>query len=144
MADLTPDFITITGARENNLKGVSLRIPKGRLTVFTGLSGSGKSSIVFDTIAVESQRQLNETFTWFVRNRLPKYERPHAEALADLSPAIVVDQPGRGGARRLDHRPGAGPDGGRDGGRVIFEGTPRRLLEARGSLTTEHLRRATA
>lgn len=96
----TPGFITIGGARENNLKDVSLRIPKGRLTVFTGLSGSGKSSIVFDTIAVESQRQLNETFPWFVRNRLPKYERPHAEALQDLSPAIVVDQRPIGGHSR--------------------------------------------
>ncbi|MGW1957503.1 ATP-binding cassette domain-containing protein [Streptomyces sp. NPDC001920] len=95
-----PDFITITGARENNLKDVTLRIPKGRLTVFTGVSGSGKSSVVFDTIAVESQRQLNETFTWFVRNRLPKYERPHVEDLQDLSPAIVVDQRPIGGHSR--------------------------------------------
>jgi excinuclease UvrABC ATPase subunit len=94
------EFITITGARENNLKDVTLRIPKGRLTVFTGVSGSGKSSVVFDTIAVESQRQLNETFTWFVRNRLPKYERPHAETLQDLSPAIVVDQRPIGGHSR--------------------------------------------
>ncbi|MEU8752995.1 excinuclease ABC subunit UvrA [Streptomyces chartreusis] len=100
MPDFTPQFITITGASENNLKDVTLRIPKGRLTVFTGVSGSGKSSIVFDTIAVESQRQLNETFTWFVRNRLPKYERPHAEALEDLSPAIVVDQRPIGGHSR--------------------------------------------
>ncbi|WP_367046667.1 excinuclease ABC subunit UvrA [Streptomyces sp. Je 1-332] len=93
-------YITITGARENNLKEVSLRIPKDRLTVFTGVSGSGKSSVVFDTIAVESQRQLNETFTWFVRNRLPKYERPHAETIEDLSPAIVVDQRPIGGHSR--------------------------------------------
>ncbi|MGC2999038.1 ATP-binding cassette domain-containing protein [Streptomyces sp. G35A] len=93
-------FITLTGARENNLKDVTLRIPKGRLTVFTGVSGSGKSSVVFDTIAVESQRQLNETFTWFVRNRLPKYERPHADALEDLTPAIVVDQRPIGGHSR--------------------------------------------
>ncbi|MFE0255578.1 ATP-binding cassette domain-containing protein [Streptomyces sp. NPDC059010] len=100
MPDSTPQFITITKASENNLKDVSLRIPKGRLTVFTGVSGSGKSSVVFDTIAVESQRQLNETFTWFVRNRLPKYERPHAEALQDLSPAIVVDQRPIGGHSR--------------------------------------------
>ncbi|MFI5674105.1 ATP-binding cassette domain-containing protein [Streptomyces cellulosae] len=95
-----PDFITLTGARQNNLKDVTLRIPKGRLTVFTGVSGSGKSSVVFDTIAVESQRQLKETFTWFVRNRLPKYERPHADALADLTPAIVVDQRPVGGHSR--------------------------------------------
>ncbi|WP_063753142.1 excinuclease ABC subunit UvrA, partial [Streptomyces resistomycificus] len=95
-----PEFITLTGARENNLKDVTLRIPKGRLTVFTGVSGSGKSSVVFDTIAVESQRQLNETFTWFVRNRLPKYERPHADAMEDLTPAIVVDQRPVGGHSR--------------------------------------------
>jgi excinuclease UvrABC ATPase subunit len=94
------EFITLVGARENNLKDVTLRIPKGRLTVFTGVSGSGKSSVVFDTIAVESQRQLNETFTWFVRNRLPKYERPHADTLEDLSPAIVVDQRPIGGHSR--------------------------------------------
>lgn len=100
MPDFTPQFITLTGARENNLKDVCLRIPKGRLTVFTGVSGSGKSSVVFDTIAVESQRQLNETFTWFIRNRLPKYERPHAEELEDLSPAIVVDQRPIGGHSR--------------------------------------------
>lgn len=86
MTDFTHDVITLTGARENNLKDVTLRIPKGRLTVFTGVSGSGKSSVVFDTIAVESQRQLNETYPWFVRNRLPKYERPHADGLEDLSP----------------------------------------------------------
>ncbi|WP_432083716.1 ATP-binding cassette domain-containing protein [Streptomyces sp. WAC 04229] len=94
------EFISITRARENNLQDVTLRIPKGRLTVFTGVSGSGKSSVVFDTIAVESRRQLNETFTWFVRNRLPKYERPHADALEDLSPAIVVDQRPVGGHSR--------------------------------------------
>ncbi|MFE6589033.1 ATP-binding cassette domain-containing protein [Streptomyces sp. NPDC057781] len=94
------EFISINGARENNLQDVTLRIPKGRLTVFTGVSGSGKSSVVFDTIAVESQRQLNETFTWFVRNRLPKYERPQADALEGLSPAIVVDQRPVGGHSR--------------------------------------------
>ncbi|GHC99889.1 thiamine ABC transporter permease [Streptomyces violarus] len=100
MTDFTHDVITLTGARENNLKDVTLRIPKGRLTVFTGVSGSGKSSVVFDTIAVESQRQLNETYPWFVRNRLPKYERPHADGLEDLSPAIVVDQRPVGGHSR--------------------------------------------
>ncbi|OKJ93530.1 daunorubicin resistance protein DrrC [Streptomyces sp. CB03234] len=89
--------IVIAGARENNLRDVSLTIPKNRITVFTGVSGSGKSSVVFDTIAVESQRQLNETFTWFIRNRLPKYERPHVDAIDDLSVAIVVDQKPIGG-----------------------------------------------
>jgi excinuclease UvrABC ATPase subunit len=71
---------------------VSLTIPKNKIVVFTGPSGSGKSSIVFDTVAVESQRQLNETFSAFVRKWLPKYERPHADAIENVSPAIVVDQ----------------------------------------------------
>ncbi|MYS79442.1 ATP-binding cassette domain-containing protein [Embleya scabrispora] len=84
--------IVITGARENNLKDVSLRIPKDRIVVFTGPSGSGKSSIVFDTVAVESKRQLNETFSAFERKFLPRYERPHADAIENVSPAIVVDQ----------------------------------------------------
>jgi excinuclease UvrABC ATPase subunit len=96
----TSDSILISGARHNNLKGVSLRIPKGLITVFTGVSGSGKSSVVFDTIAVESQRQLNETFSWFIRNRLPRYERPKAEAIENLSAAIVVDQRPVGGNAR--------------------------------------------
>ncbi|MEU7718806.1 excinuclease ABC subunit UvrA [Streptomyces tibetensis] len=100
MTDFAHDAITLTGARENNLKDVTLRIPKGRLTVFTGVSGSGKSSVVFDTIAVESQRQLNETYPWFVRNRLPKFERPRADGLEDLTPAIVVDQRPIGGHSR--------------------------------------------
>ncbi|MEV3967684.1 excinuclease ABC subunit UvrA [Streptomyces sp. NPDC050698] len=100
MTDFTHDAITLTGARENNLKDVTLRIPKGRLTVFTGVSGSGKSSVVFDTIAVESQRQLNETYPWFVRNRLPKFERPHADGLEHLTPVIVVDQRQVGGHSR--------------------------------------------
>ncbi|GAA0443236.1 excinuclease ABC subunit UvrA [Streptomyces sp. NPDC046215] len=92
--------IVITGARVHNLQDVSLRVPKGVITVFTGVSGSGKSSIVFDTIAVESQRQLNETFPFFVRNRLPKYEKPEADLIEDLSPAIVVDQKPLGGGSR--------------------------------------------
>ncbi|OKI05408.1 daunorubicin resistance protein DrrC [Streptomyces sp. CB02923] len=94
------DCITITGAREHNLKDVDLKIPKGRITVFTGVSGSGKSSVVFDTVAVESQRQLNETFTWYVRNQLPKHERPKADTIERLAPAIVVDQRPLGGGAR--------------------------------------------
>ncbi len=86
------DSILIRGARENNLKDVSLAIPKNKIVVFTGPSGSGKSSIVFDTVAVESQRQLNETFPAFVRKWMPKYERPHADAIENVSAAIVVDQ----------------------------------------------------
>ncbi|MFF3749193.1 ATP-binding cassette domain-containing protein [Streptomyces sp. NPDC002018] len=92
-----PQNIVITGARENNLQDVSLSIPKGRITVFTGVSGSGKSSIVFDTVAVESQRQLNETFSSFIRSFLPKYERPQVDAIDDLSVAVVVDQKPVGG-----------------------------------------------
>ncbi|HTE16870.1 MAG TPA: excinuclease ABC subunit UvrA, partial [Armatimonadota bacterium] len=75
------EFIEIRGARENNLKDVTLRIPKRKITIFTGVSGSGKSSIVFDTIATEAQRQLFENFSMFVRNFLPKYPRPEADAI---------------------------------------------------------------
>ncbi|MEV8441663.1 excinuclease ABC subunit UvrA [Actinosynnema sp. NPDC051121] len=92
--------IVVGNARENNLRNVSLRIPKGQLTVFAGVSGSGKSSIVFGTIAVESQRQLNESFPSFIRNRLPRYEGPDAEVVENLSTAIVVDQRPVGGNSR--------------------------------------------
>src|SRR5258708_27578259 len=91
------EYITIRGARENNLKNVSLRIPKRKITLFTGVSGSGKSSIVFDTIASEARRQLNETFSTFVRNFLPRYAQPDADAIENLSMAIVVDQKHLGG-----------------------------------------------
>ncbi len=91
------EYITIRGARENNLKNVSLRIPKRKITIFTGVSGSGKSSIVFDTIASEARRQLNETFSTFVRNFLPRYAQPDADAIENLSMAIVVDQKHLGG-----------------------------------------------
>ncbi|MFC7642874.1 hypothetical protein ACFQX6_19600 [Streptosporangium lutulentum] len=94
------ETIRITGARQNNLKDVSLDIPKNRIVVFTGVSGSGKSSIVFDTVAVESQRQLNETFAWYIRNRLPRHERPDADLIDDLAPAVVVDQRPVGGNAR--------------------------------------------
>ncbi|WP_405647686.1 excinuclease ABC subunit UvrA [Streptomyces uncialis] len=92
--------IVVTGARANNLKGVDLRIPLGVLTVVTGVSGSGKSSVVFGTIAVESQRQLNEVFPAFIRNRLPRYERPEFDLIENLAPAIVVDQKPVGGGTR--------------------------------------------
>jgi excinuclease UvrABC ATPase subunit len=91
------EFIEIRGARENNLKDVSLRIPKRKITIFTGVSGSGKSSIVFDTIATEAQRQLYENFSLFVRNFLPKYPQPEADAIENLSMAVVVDQKRLGG-----------------------------------------------
>ncbi|MBX3013704.1 MAG: excinuclease ABC subunit UvrA [Caldilineaceae bacterium] len=91
------EYITITGARENNLKNVSLRIPKRQITIFTGVSGSGKSSIVFDTVASEAQRLLNENFSMFVRNFLPKFPQPDADAIENLSMAVVVDQKRLGG-----------------------------------------------
>ncbi len=91
------EYIEIRGARENNLKNVSLRIPKRQITIFTGVSGSGKSSIVFDTIASEAQRLLNENFSMFVRNFLPRYAQPDAEAIENLSMAVVVDQKRLGG-----------------------------------------------
>jgi excinuclease UvrABC ATPase subunit len=91
------EFISIRGARENNLKDVSLEIPKRKITIFTGVSGSGKSSIVFDTIATEAQRLLNENFSMFVRNFLPKYPQPDADAIENLSMAVVVDQKRLGG-----------------------------------------------
>src|SRR5579863_1109762 len=94
---MTQEYIEIRGARENNLKNVSLRIPKRKITIFTGVSGSGKSSIVFDTIAAEARRQLNETFSTFVRNFLPRYTQPEADAIENLSMAIVVDQKHLGG-----------------------------------------------
>ena len=75
------EFISIRGARENNLKDVTLQIPKRKLTIFTGVSGSGKSSIVFDTLATEAQRQLYENFSLFIRNFLPKYPQPDADAI---------------------------------------------------------------
>ncbi|PPK66818.1 excinuclease ABC subunit UvrA [Actinokineospora auranticolor] len=86
------DTIQVRGARENNLADVSLDIPKRRLTVFTGVSGSGKSSLVFGTIAAESQRLINETYTAFVQSFMPAQSRPDVDALHNLSAAIIVDQ----------------------------------------------------
>ena len=86
------DDIIIRGARENNLKDISLRIPKHQITVFTGVSGSGKSSLVIDTIAAKSRRELNDTFPTFVQQYLPKYGRPHVDAIENLPIAIVIDQ----------------------------------------------------
>ncbi len=86
------DVIQVRGARENNLADVSLDIPKRRLTVFTGVSGSGKSSLVFGTIASESQRMINETYTAFIQSFMPNLGRPDVDALYNLSAAIIVDQ----------------------------------------------------
>jgi excinuclease UvrABC ATPase subunit len=86
------DLIRVRGARENNLKDVSLEIPKRRLTVFTGVSGSGKSSLVFATIAAESQRMINETYSAFVQGFMPTLARPDVDVLDGLTTAIIVDQ----------------------------------------------------
>ncbi|GEB55209.1 ATP-binding cassette domain-containing protein [Streptomyces gardneri] len=86
------DTIRVLGARENNLKDISIEIPKRRLTVFTGVSGSGKSSLVFDTIAAESQRLINETYSAFVQGFMPTLARPEVDVLEGLTTAIIVDQ----------------------------------------------------
>jgi excinuclease UvrABC ATPase subunit len=86
------DLIRVVGARENNLKDVNVEIPKRRLTVFTGVSGSGKSSLVFDTIAAESQRLINETYSAFVQGFMPTLARPDVDVLEGLTTAIIVDQ----------------------------------------------------
>src|ERR1700681_3855271 len=86
------DLIRVHGARVNNLKDVSIEIPKRRLTVFTGVSGSGKSSLVFDTIAAESQRLINETYSAFVQGFMPTLARPDVDVLDGLTTAIIVDQ----------------------------------------------------
>jgi excinuclease UvrABC ATPase subunit len=86
------DLIRVQGARENNLKDVNVEIPKRRLTVFTGVSGSGKSSLVFDTIAAESQRMINETYSAFVQGFMPNLARPDVDVLEGLTTAIIVDQ----------------------------------------------------
>ena len=88
----THDLIRVQGARENNLKDISLELPKRRLTVFTGVSGSGKSSLVFATIAAESQRMINETYSAFVQGFMPNLARPDVDFLEGLTTAIIVDQ----------------------------------------------------
>jgi excinuclease UvrABC ATPase subunit len=94
------DLIRVQGARVNNLKDVSVEIPKRRLTVFTGVSGSGKSSLVFGTIAAESQRLINETYSAFVQGFMPTLDRPEVDVLEGLTTAIVVDQERMGSSTR--------------------------------------------
>ena len=86
------DLIRVVGARENNLKNVSIELPKRRLTVFTGVSGSGKSSLAFGTIAAESQRMINETYSAFVQGFMPTLARPDVDVLEGLTTAIIVNQ----------------------------------------------------
>lgn len=121
--------IEITGAAENNLKKLCLRIPKERLVVLTGVSGSGKSSLAFDTIAQESRRQWQETLPLYLRSRMPHHRRPEVESIQGLTPCVVVDQKpiGAGG----------------QGGRVVFTGTPAQLLRCENSETARFLREAT-
>ena len=94
---MTQEYIEIRGARENNLKDITLKIPKRKIIIFTGVSGSGKSSLVFDTIASEAQRLLNENFSMFVRNFLPRISQPEADEIKNLSMAVIVDQKPLGG-----------------------------------------------
>ncbi|MEO8956686.1 MAG: excinuclease ABC subunit UvrA, partial [Ktedonobacteraceae bacterium] len=94
---MVQEYIELRGACENNLKNVELRLPKRNITIFTGVSGSGKSSVVFDTIANEAQRLLFEHFSMFIRNFLPRYPQPDADAIENLSMAVIVDQKRLGG-----------------------------------------------
>ncbi|KMY48640.1 ATP-binding cassette domain-containing protein [Peribacillus loiseleuriae] len=94
------DEIILRGLKEHNLKNIDLNIPKEKIIVFTGLSGSGKSSVVFDTLATESRRQMTLNYPLYVRNQMPRYERPHADFMQNLSPVIVVEQRPIGGNPR--------------------------------------------
>ena len=91
MSDIKDDII-LRGLKENNLKNIDLNIQKEKVTVFTGLSGSGKSSVVFDTLATESRRQMTLNYPLYVRNQMPRYERPQADLMKNLSPVVVVEQ----------------------------------------------------
>ncbi|WP_099364423.1 ATP-binding cassette domain-containing protein [Fredinandcohnia onubensis] len=99
MSDIK-DEIILRGLKEHNLKNIDLTIPKEKIIVFTGLSGSGKSSVVFDTLATESRRQMTMNYPLYVRNQMPRYERPHADLMQNLSPVIVVEQRPIGGNSR--------------------------------------------
>ena len=91
---MSSDQIEIFGAHENNLKDIDLTIPKNKLVVFAGVSGSGKSSLVFDTLAVESNREWQNSYSLYLRNKMPHYQRPAVEQINNLTPSIVVRQQG--------------------------------------------------
>ena len=99
MSDIKDDII-LRGLKENNLKNIDLNIQKEKITLFTGLSGSGKSSVVFDTLATESRRQMTLNYPLYVRNQMPRYERPQADLMQNLSPVVVVEQRQVGGNSR--------------------------------------------
>ena len=102
--DETKDEIILRGLKENNLKNVDLNIPKQKIVIFTGVSGSGKSSVVFDTIAAESRRQMTLNYPLYVRNQMPRYERPQADMMKNLSPVVVVEQRAAAGHSRSNRR----------------------------------------
>lgn len=133
------DRIIVKNARTHDLKNISLEIPKNKLVVFTGVSGSGKSSLVFDTIYTESQRQLIETFSTFARARMPKLSRPDVDEIDNLSTAIVIDH-NLDIIKQADWVIDLGPEGGARGGEVIFEGTPDDLMNCETSHTGKYLR----
>ena len=98
--DFIKDAIEVIGASENNLKHIDVTIPKGKLVVFAGVSGSGKSSLAFDTIAVESSREWQQSYPLFLRNKMPHYDRPKVDEIRNLTPAIIVDQHAIGATSR--------------------------------------------
>ncbi len=98
--DFIKDDIEVIGASENNLKHVDVTIPKGKLVMFAGVSGSGKSSLAFDTIAVESSREWQQSYPLFLRNKMPHYDRPKVDEIRNLTPAIIVDQHAIGATSR--------------------------------------------
>lgn len=91
------DEIILRGLKENNLKNIDLNLSKEKIIVFTGLSGSGKSSVVYDTLATESRRQMTLNYPHYIRNQMPKFERPQADLMQNLSPVVVVEQRQTGG-----------------------------------------------
>jgi len=143
------DLIRVQGARVNNLKDVSLEIPKRRLTLVTGVSGSGKSSLVFSTIAAESQRLINETYSAFVQGFMPTLDRPEVDVLeqllrlldrlVDSGKSVIVIEHHQAVMAHADWIIDLGPGAGHDGGRIVFEGSPADLVAKKPTLTGEHL-----